>query len=210
MKRLLLATALLLCAACHRSEPPASPAPADEPAAAPTPTAGPREALPRAVGGVTLGMSTADAGAQLGKLTCHENAQGFRVCTGTKDQGADITHLEVYLNHDHVISLAYETTPTNAWDFLDRLIARYGSPSLSGRHERDKTGRLHEIYGWKDDDSLYSVRLIWRETETGGRDLVGTAIALWDRKGYQEWEAEAKQRMTTTPTPAPLNDGEKT
>jgi hypothetical protein len=49
---------------------------------------------------------------------------------------------------------------------------------------------LHEIYGWKDDLSLYSVRFLWRDTDVASPELVGTVFALWDRKGYRQWEDE--------------------
>jgi hypothetical protein len=98
-----------------------------------------------------------------------------------------------------VISLSYEgPAPSNAWDALNQLIDRYGRPALSGMRERDKTGRLHEIYGWKDEQSLYSVRFVWRETESQDRELVGTVVALWDRKGYQLWESETQQHSAPT------------
>jgi hypothetical protein len=89
------------------------------------------------------------------------------------------------------------------WDALNALIDRFGRPSLSGLRERDKSGRLHEIYGWKDDNSLYSVRFMWREAANAEPELLGTVIALWDRKGYQQWEAEAQQRTRPTPEEEP-------
>lgn len=159
----------------------------------------PHVALPRTVVGLTLGMMRLDAETKLGPLNCHENKAGYQVCSGTTEQIDDARHIEVYLNHDQVISLSYEgPPPANAFDALNELIDRYGRPALSGMRERDTTGRLHEIYGWKDDQSLYSVRFIWRETESQDRELVGTVVALWDRKGYQLWESETQQRSAPT------------
>lgn len=151
------------------------------------------ESLPRTVAGITLGMSRAAAEDQLGHLTCHPGKAGCEVCDPDKEQGGQVSHLELYLHRDQVISVSYqEPPPANAWDALNQLIDRYGSPSLSGVRERDQTGRLHEIYGWKDEQSLYSVRFMWRDAEAEGRELLGTVVALWDRKGYQHWESETK------------------
>jgi hypothetical protein len=182
--------ALCLCLGCHDAEP-------EEHAAAPaTPQAiSPvsHESLPRAIAGVSLGMSLTEAEARLGHLDCHNNQAGYRVCKGEK-AAADVQNLELYVAHERVISVSYETAASsNAWDELNHLIDRFGRPSLSGVRERDTTGRLHEIYGWKDDDSLYSVRFMWRDTDADQPQLVGIVTALWDRKGYQQWEAETHQ-----------------
>jgi len=190
-------------AGCERSEPVPQET-VQEQHAAPAPAAAatltPPEALPRSIAEVTLGMTLADAEGKLGHLQCHENKVGYRVCNREADLSAEVRHLELYVSHDQVISVSYESTaPPNVWDFLDRLMGRYGHPALSGMRERDTAGRLHEVYGWKDETSLYSVRLIWKDTPAGDRDLVGTAIALWDRKGYQQWEDEMKQRPAPTP-----------
>jgi hypothetical protein len=140
-------------------------------------------------------MSRSAAEATLGQLTCHPNKEGYEVCRGAQEQIGDIRHLEVYLYRDCVISASYEgLAPPNVWDALNNLIARYGKPTLSGARERDSSGRLHEIYGWKDDRSLYSVRFMWRNTEAGNPELAGTVTALWDRKGYNQWEGETHQR----------------
>ena len=195
---------LLVCGSCHNEPPAQEPAAEARSAAAEsTPhTVAPREALPRTVAGVSLGMSRADAEGQLGQLSCRDTQAGYQVCTGQHEHIDDVTHLELYVHHEHVISLSYDgAIPPNAWDLLDRLAERYGRPSLSGVRKRDQRGRLHEVYGWKDDQSLYSVRFIWQDTDSGARDLVGTAIALWDRKGYQQWEAE------TQPQPTPATSG---
>ncbi len=144
-------------------------------------------------------MERAEAEGKLGTLTCHDNKAGYQVCNGTKEQIEDARHIELYVHHDHIISVSYEgPAPANAWDALNQLIDRYGRPTLSGMRERDKSGRLHEIYGWKDEQSLYSVRFVWHDTESQDRELVGTSIALWDRKGYQQWEAESQQRGVPT------------
>jgi hypothetical protein len=146
-------------------------------------------------------MSLAEAEAKLGQLSCHDAASGCRVCKGAQEQINEVTHLELYIHRDRVISLSYEdVAPLGARVLLDGLIERYGRPSLSGVRERDKSGRVHEVYGWKDEQSLYSVRLIWQDNEGGAPDLVGTAIAMWDRKGYQQWEAETHHGEVPTPS----------
>lgn len=151
------------------------------------------------VAGVSLGVTRSEAEAKLGPLSCHDTQAGYLLCTGAQEHIDEVTHLELYIHHDRVISLSYEgATPADAFALLDRLTERYGHPSLSGVRKRDHSGRLHEVYGWKDDDSLYSVRFIWHDTESGTRDLVGAAFALWDRKGYQQWEAETQQQPTPT------------
>jgi hypothetical protein len=195
--------------ACHSAE---SPVPEEqrpaEPAAAaspvpPTPAAAARhEALPRSVVGVVLGMRFSEAQKQIGELKCHTNEGGFQVCDAVAEQIGEAHHLEIYVYHDRVISVAYEgPAPSSALDAVDKLIDRYGKPSLSGIRQRDTTGRLHEIYGWKDDESLYSIRFMWKDTEAQKPELLGTAVALWDRKGYQQWEAESKQQGPPKPTP---------
>ena len=201
---------LLGCCGCHSSESPSQqPVAADhvaESSAAATPTSTPHEALPRSVAGITLGMSATEAEGKLGKLICHANRAGYQVCNGTKQPSEEFHNLQLYLVHDRVVSVSYESpAPASMWDALNALIDRYGRPSLSGLRERDKTGRLHEIYGWKDDNSLYSVRFMWREAANAEPELLGTVIALWDRKGYQQWEAEAKQRNQPTPEEEPAS-----
>jgi hypothetical protein len=107
-----------------------------------------------------------------------------------------------------VVSLAYESDiGANVWDFLSGLIKRYGPPSLNGVNEKDGQGRTHEIYGWKDEHTLYSVRFIW-VGEGSERKLSTTAITLWDRQAYKDWEAESKRQKT--PTPAGPTVGERT
>jgi hypothetical protein len=186
---------VFLACGCDSGEQQAQPA-SDRPAAlqATTPVAPlTHEALPRSVAGITLGMTRAAAETKLGHLTCHPGKAGCEVCDPDRDPGAEMHHLQLYLHHDQVISVSYEEPPpADASEALNQLIYRYGSPSLSGIRERDQAGRLHEIYGWKDDQSLYSVRFMWRDPETEGRELLGTATALWDRKGYQLWESETQ------------------
>ncbi|HUI24878.1 MAG TPA: hypothetical protein VL403_02245 [Candidatus Kryptonia bacterium] len=208
-------------AGCEQSPPsqPSPPAPhvaaaqpsRQAPIAAPSPAVA-LEPLPRDVGGVSLGITFAEAGGKLGKLECHDNPQGFRVCTPTAAPAGSPSKLEVYLVHDRVVSLAYERDiGPNVWDFLNGMIARYGSPSLNGANEHDKQGRTHEIYGWKDDKSIYSVRFIW-QGEEGARQLSTTAIALWDREVFQQWEEERRreQRQPEPPPPAEPAPGEST
>jgi len=202
--------ALLLmgCWGCHSGESPSEqPAPGDRAAvsaAAVTPTATHHEALPRSVGDITLGMSATDAEGKLGKMVCHTHRAGFQVCSGTNPPSKDLRNLQLYIVHDYVVSVSYESlAPASMRETVNGLIERYGHPSLSGLRERDKSGRLHEIYGWKDDNSLYSVRFMWRKAAKAEPELLGTVIALWDRKGYQQWEAEAKQRNQPTPEEEP-------
>jgi hypothetical protein len=201
---------LLLCCGCHSRESPSEqPAPGDRAAvsaAAVTPTTTHHEALPRSVGDITLGMSATAAEGKLGKLVCHTHRAGYRVCNGTNQPGKDIRNLQLYIVHDYVVSVSYESlAPASMLETVNGLIERYGHPSLRGLRQRDKSGRLHEIYGWKDDNSLYSIRFMWREAKNAERELVGTVIALWDRKGYQQWEAEAKRRNQPTPEDEPAN-----
>ena len=194
--RAIAATAFVVLLTCgcdrgERREPQHAAAAAPSAAVPVTPIV--HEALPRSVAGITLGMSRAAAEEKLGHLTCHPSKAGCEVCNPDKEQGGDIQHLQLYLHHDQVISVSFEgPPPANAWDALNQLIDRFGSPSLSGMRERDQTGRLHEIYGWKDEQSLYSVRFMWRDAEAEGRELLGTVTALWDRKGYQLWESETQ------------------
>jgi hypothetical protein len=156
------------------------------------------------VAGITLGIAAVEAEGELGKLVCHANRAGYKVCNGTKQPSPEFRNLQLYLVHDRVVSVSYESpAPAGMWDALNALIDRYGRPSLSGVRERDTSGRLHEIYGWKDGNSLYSVRFMWRDAENAAPELVGTAVALWDRKGYQQWEAEAKPQNQSTPEAEP-------
>ncbi len=204
MKRIAGLVIVVLLAACESSPPPeqaalsAAPAtPAEEPA--PPPAAVPHEPLPRVVAGLALGASLSDAQAKLGMLNCHDNPEGFRVCSPAKAPADTPAKLEVYFVHDRVVSLAYESDiGANVWNFLNDHVTRYGRPSLNGTNQTDKLGRTHEIYGWKDDHSIYSVRFVW-QGEGAERRLATTAIALWDRDAFQAWEAEKKAPLTPTP-----------
>jgi hypothetical protein len=205
---LLCAVLLVGCCACRSSESPAQQSAATgqtaESSTSATPTSTQHEALPRTVAGITLGMSAAEAEGRLGKLICHANRAGFQVCNGTKQPSEEFHNLQLYLVHDRVVSVSYESpAPASMWDTLNGLIDRYGRPSLSSLRERDKTGRVHEIYGWKDDNSFYSVRFMWRQGANAEPELVGTVIALWDRQSYQQWEAESKQRTQPAPERQP-------
>jgi hypothetical protein len=154
------------------------------------------QALPRAVGEVALGMARSEVESNVGRLSCHENAEGFDVCRPT-DPARGERGLEVFLYHDKVISLAREIPPPeDVWSHLEELNGRYGKPSLNGLTERDRSGRLHEVYGWRDGSSLYSVRFIWQESVTQPRRLIGTAVTLWDRQAYAAWEKDAERRST--------------
>lgn len=199
-----VAALALACSSCDSGDRPAQQTASEQPTAVPpqaaAATAVTRDALPRSVAGITLGMTRAAAEGKLGHLTCHAGKAGCEVCDPDKEQGSDIHHLQLYLHHDQVISVSYEgAAPANVWDTLNQLIDRYGNPALSGARERDQTGRLHEIYGWRDDQSLYSVRFMWKDASAEGRELLGTATALWDRKGYLLWESEAQPPGTPAP-----------
>ena len=191
-----VALALALCLGCHDEAPPAheaAPPPERVAADEPPDSAAPHQSLPRAVLGVSLGMLRAEAEQKLGALTCHANHGGYQVCKRTPAREGEGGHLELYIHHDRVISVSYEgTAPADVSKLIDGLTARFGEPSLSGMRERDTSGRMHEIYGWKDEHSLYSVRLVWRNSDSDAPQLVGTVTALWDRIGYQQWETENK------------------
>ncbi len=201
---------VVMCCACRREEP-TSPAVSttqvapstSAPSAQAAPTAPTREPLQKALGALALGMTADDAEAKVGPLTCRDSKELYRICSPGSAVAADVNEVEVYLFHDRVIAITYERPDVrSAWEFLDRCIERHGRPSLSGFNERDRSGRLHEVYGWKDDTSLYSVRFVWLDAPTGARELVTTVIALWDRKAYQEWEAERQPQR-----PPPAGDG---
>jgi len=150
-----------------------------------------REALPRSVSDVALGMSHAEIQQSLGKLTCEDKPAGHELCTGTHNTGTTARNLEVFFYQKRVFSLSYEAaTPDNIWSYLDSRMAAYGEPVLKGLTERDRQGRLHEIYGWKDEATIYSVRFIWEDEEEDQRSLSTVAIAIWDREAYLEWESK--------------------
>jgi hypothetical protein len=203
MKARCVALLAVLLAACEQAPTPEVEPPFDPPQAlaraTPSITASvPLESLPRAIAGVSLGAPLPEVETRLGKLACHDNPQRFRVCTPTSGPPDTPRKLEVYFVHDQVASLAYEQeVGANVWDFLNGATARFGRPSVNGANERDRYGRVHEIYGWKDERSLYSIRFVW-DTDSADRSLTSTAVTLWDRKAYQTWEAEQKAAKERT------------
>ncbi|MBI4516997.1 MAG: hypothetical protein HY699_14405 [Deltaproteobacteria bacterium] len=210
MKRRTWMLLAALVAACEQSPPPApttavAPAPAQSPppAAAPAPPQPAPEALPREVAGIVLGAGLAEVRTKLGALACRDNPQGFSVCTPKTPPAEAPNKLEVYLFHERVVSLAYDReVGANVWDFLNDLNTRYGPPSLNGQRETDKQGRTHEIYGWKDQQSIHSVRFVW-QGEEATRQLSTTTITLWDRQGYHDWESERQAGKPPTPSGKP-------
>ena len=141
VRRAVAAAALALaCASCDRpAQQTASEQPTAVPPQAAAATAVTRDALPRSVAGITLGMTRAAAEGKLGHLTCHAGKAGCEVCDPDKEQGSDIHHLQLYLHHDQVISVSYEgAAPANVWDTLNQLIDR--APELllrrAGRTEQ--------------------------------------------------------------------------
>jgi len=195
--------AILASDGCSRDEPPtpavvSTPMP---PASTAAPSPSPQlaiEGLPRSVGSVSLRMARGEVEGHLGTLTCHDNTEGFRVCHPEDPKRAE-SGLEIFLYHDQVVSLAYEVPPPNeVGSYLETFTARYGKPALNGLTEHDRSGRLHEVYGWRDTQSLYSVRFIWQESPT--RHLSGAAITLWDREAYAAWEKDSG-RARSGPTP---------
>jgi hypothetical protein len=139
-------------------------------------------------------MSRSEVEAKLGTLTCHDNPAGFVVCSGNKAPKGEAMSIEVYLHHDHVVSISYEIPPpADAFSYLEAATRRYGKPALNGHTEVDKDERLHEIYGWKDEESLYSIRFVWSEDAGGRRNLAATIITLWDRKSYDQWEQDPER-----------------
>jgi len=158
------------------------------------------EALPRTVGAVGLRMSRTAVEGALGPLTCHDSPDGFEVCRATDPNRGEST-LELFFVHGEVVSLAYEIpAPADVLSHLESLTKRHGKPSLSGLTERDRDGRLHETYGWKDDKSLYSIRFVWHEEPSKPRRLGGTVVTLWDREAYGAWE---RSRVRTPPASTP-------
>ena len=207
---------LCLLTACGRREEPADSSPppsaqlfAHPPTlapAAPTPALTPpaHEPLPRTVADVSLGMPRAEVERLLGELNCNQKPAGYMVCTGHKDTGQDVSSLEVFFYHDLVLSLSYAApAPGDAWSYLDSFVTTYGEPSLKDMAQHDSNGRLHEIYGWKDDATIYSLRFIWVEEAPNPRQLSGVAITLWDRAAYFEWEKDPARLQTTPIEPTP-------
>lgn len=181
--RLGLVTLLALVAACQQSSPP----PAPLSVATPTQGSSATAPLPRQIADIQLGATRDQIEARLGPLDCHDGEGGLQVCSATNPSA--VRELQLYLFEDRGVSITYEIEPpANAWTFLDQQIAKYGRPSLSSQRSRDKIGRDHEVFGWKDADSLYSVRFIWGPDVQSDRKLLNTVIALWDRPAYQAWE----------------------
>jgi len=201
----LIVLALPLLASCGQgAKPSAVPTPTTAPAPAegPAPTARETAPLPRALDDIALGMPRAAVEKQLGTLTCHRNEDGLDVCTaGGGVNGGQ--KLEVFFHRGTVVSLAHEVPTTgDVWSQLEPLLTRYGNPSLNGLREHDRDGRLHEVYGWKDRETLYSIRFVWKEDADQGRQLVATTVTLWDRKGYADWENDpARQEPLRRATP---------
>jgi hypothetical protein len=173
------------------------------PTAALTPVA--REALPRKVADVALGMRHAEVEHVLGQLECSQRPAGYEVCASNKDTGQAVSSLEVFFYHGLVLSLSYAApAPRDTWSYLESFLAAYGEPSIKGLGQQDSQGRLHEIYGWKDDATIYSVRFIWVEEAPNPRQLTSVAITLWDRAAYFDWEKDPARSRTAPigPTPA--------
>ncbi len=198
---------LAATAACGQrtQAPPPTPTAVPEMAAAPSPPPTQKEPdpLPRTVGDIALGMPRAAVEQRLGKLTCHENPNGFDVCGAAANAEAQRQKLEIFFFRGAVVSLAHELPTTgDVWSQLAPLLTRYGNPSLNGLRERDRDGRLHEVYGWKDKETLYSIRFVWKEESDRERQLVGTTVTLWDRQGYADWENDPNRKdQGTRPTP---------
>jgi len=163
-------------------------APALPEAPSPLPTPQETEPLPRALDDIALGMPRPAVEQHLGALTCHTNADGLDVCQAAAGEAGK---LNIFFHRGAVVSLARDVPGTgDAWSQLESLMSQYGNPALNGLRERDRDGRLHEVYGWKDRETLYSVRFVWKEDADAGRRLVGTTVTLWDRKGYADWESD--------------------
>jgi hypothetical protein len=150
-------------------------------------------ALPRAVDTLTLSMARADVVAQLGEITCHDSDDGVEVCR-PKDVARGRAELEVFFFRDTVVSIAYESPPPpEVWSHLEALIVQYGKPSLNGMTQRDVRNRLHEIYGWRDRETIYSTRFVWAESPSP-RHVVTTVVTIWDRAAYAAWEDEKARK----------------
>jgi hypothetical protein len=174
----------------------------------PTPALTPvtREPLPRQAAEVALGMPHAEVERILGPLECNPRPAGYMVCAGAKSTNDQMRDLEIFLYHDEVLSLSYTApVPDDAWTYLESFVTTYGEPSLKGLAQRDSKGRLHEIYGWKDDATIYSVRFIWVEETPNPRQLSGVAITLWDRAAYFEWEKDPARLQTPPAEPTPTS-----
>jgi hypothetical protein len=183
---------LTLLAGCDSTESvvPGSAPPPQVAVATAVPTVVPTQvvaSLPRSVDSLALSMSRAAVEAQLGALDCHDSDDGVHVCR-PQDAARARKELEVYFFRDTVVSIAYEIPPpAEVWAHLETLTQQYGKPSLNGMTQRDVRNRLHEIYGWRDTQTIYSTRFVWAESPPP-RHVVGTVITLWDRAAYSAWE----------------------
>lgn len=150
-------------------------------------------ALPRAVDTVTLSMPRGAVEQQIGALECHNSDDGVEVCR-PKDASRGRSELEVFFYRDAVVSIAYEIPPPpELWSHLEALNNQYGKPSLNGMTQRDVRNRLHEIYGWRDAQTIYSTRFVWAEAPPP-RHVVTTVITIWDRAAYAAWEDEKARK----------------
>lgn len=150
-------------------------------------------ALPRAVDTVTLSMARSAVEAQIGTLECHDSDDGVEVCR-PKDKTRGRSELEVFFYRNAVVSIAYEVPPPpELWSHLEALNNQYGKPSLNGMTQRDVRNRLHEIYGWRDNQTIYSTRFVWAESPPP-RHVVTTVITIWDRAAYAAWEDEKARK----------------
>jgi hypothetical protein len=150
-------------------------------------------ALPRTVDTLALSMSRAKVVSQIGELSCHVTDDGVEVCK-PKDAARGRAELEVFFFRDAVVSLAYEVPPPpEVLSHLEALIHEYGKPSLNGMTQRDVRNRLHEIYGWRDTQTIYSTRFVWTESPPP-RHVVTTVVTIWDRAAYAAWEDEKARR----------------
>jgi len=182
------------------AEPPTLPPAPATPAATP----GPAEPLPRTVAEVSLGMTQPEVEEVLGKLQCSDRPAGYTLCTTTGNTGEEVGDLEIYFYRDLVLSLAYlPRPPADSSAYLATLVGRYGEPSLNGLAQQDERGRLHEIYGWKDDATIYSVRFIWVEKAPEPRRLSSMVVTLWDRDAYFDWEEDPARQQSPLPEATP-------
>lgn len=193
-----LALPLLIASACESTDSvvPGAAAPPKVAVATAIPTAEPTQvvaALPRTVDTLSLSMSRSAVEAQIGALDCHDSDDSVEVCR-PQDAARGRTQLEVFFFRNAVVSLAYEIPPPpEVWSHLEALTHQYGKPSLNGMTQRDVRNRLHEIYGWRDTQTIYSTRFVWAESPPP-RHVVGTVVTIWDRAAYAAWEDEKARR----------------
>jgi hypothetical protein len=151
-------------------------------------------ALPRTVDSLALSMSRTAVEAQIGALDCHDSDDDVHVCR-PQDAARGRQELEIYFFRDTVVSIAYEIPPpAEVWSHLEALTHQYGNPSLNGMTQRDVRNRLHEIYGWRDLQTIYSTRFVWAESPPP-RHVVGTVVTIWDRAAYAAWEDEKARHV---------------